>query len=367
MLVEPVVTTILPTYRRPTLLKRAVFSALQQSFGNFVIQILDNASGDDTEDVARELMRLDPRIRYVRHPENIGSLNNMIWGMERVETPYFNILCDDDLLMPEFCATTVSMLDAGDRSSAFVSTRVLVLDETGRVTAPFMHPAERLRLTPPEGLGPCIKWGVSLPGVMYRKAVMSVIGPPRTAWWNWTESGWHALAALRSPVEFAPEAGAIMFNHQAGGSKRMDGMEFRISWFRMLAEVRETAAQLGVTAAVWNRHLQTHQRSVFASCCLRVCRDGDAKADKELREFGIRSGLNATAVASAVRIAKAVRGIGAGRMVNGGIDWMLKRREAADVSRRERSRQPLEPAITSAVNVVMQLNRQAGVAPSRAV
>src|SRR5215216_5733824 len=97
---EPLITTILPTFRRPTLLKRAVLSALNQSFPDFTVQILDNASGDETEDVARSLMRQDSRIRYARQPQNIGAVGNIISGIEGVQTRYFNILCDDDALMP---------------------------------------------------------------------------------------------------------------------------------------------------------------------------------------------------------------------------------------------------------------------------
>ncbi len=54
---EPRITTVIPTYRRPLLLRRAVLSVLKQSHPHFIVHILDNASGDDTEQVARELMR----------------------------------------------------------------------------------------------------------------------------------------------------------------------------------------------------------------------------------------------------------------------------------------------------------------------
>jgi hypothetical protein len=363
---EPHVTTILPTYCRPTLLKRAALSVLNQSFPDFVVEILDNASSDDTEEAARELTRLDSRIRYYRHPENIGSLSNMIYGMERVRTPYFNILCDDDLLMPEFFATGVRMHEEGERPAAFVSTRVAVLDETGVLSTPFAHPAGRCRMLPPDGMAHCIKAGVSLPGVLYRTGAIREIGAPRTAWWNWTESGWHAIAAITNPIAFSPDVGAVMFDHLAGGSKRMAGTEFRISWFRMLAEVREAAARSGVSDSMWITQVRTHQYAMFAATCVRISQDRDPAADDELRELGCRSGLSPTVVDGLVAAVKAVRLIGAGGLVNDAADGAVRFRAALGRLAGDRQILRVDQSLAQVSSVLLTLNGQAGVEPFRA-
>lgn len=49
------ITTVLPTYCRPALLRRAILSALGQKFSDIQVLVLDNASGDETEAVVREL------------------------------------------------------------------------------------------------------------------------------------------------------------------------------------------------------------------------------------------------------------------------------------------------------------------------
>ena len=361
---EPQITTILPTFRRPALLKRAVFSALNQSFPDFTVQILDNASGDETEDVARSLMRQDSRIRYSRQPQNIGAVANIISGIEGVQTRYFNILCDDDALMPRFFATSMRIHEARETPPAFVSTRVVVLDETGRLSTPFPHPDEPCQMSPPDGVARCIKVGVSLSGVMYRTSAIREIGTPRLAWWNWTESGWHALAAIAAPIEFSPEVGSIMYNHSAGGSKQMDGLEFRISWFKMLADVRAAAARSGVSDATWRRLIGTHVAAAFASSCLRISGTRDASADDELQQLAVRSGLNRAVVAGAVRLAGTIRAIGAGGMVNGAIDRILKTRHAQE--RSAGSQAGTEQALASAWEVLVNLNSQAGVPSYRA-
>ena len=191
---------------------------------------------------------------------------------------------------------------------------------------------------------------------------MQQIGAPRTAWWNWTESGWHALAAVKLPVEFAPEIGAIMFDHLAGGSKRMDGMEFRISWLRMLAEVRESAMQAGVSVAEWQRQLNAHQLTVFGSTCLRLSRDGSAAAAEEMRQLGRRTGLNPTLVDGAVGLASGVRRLGAGALVNGTVDSLVRLKNAMR-GRNGGAAETPTGSLATAAEVLQALNGLAGVVP----
>ena len=57
----PIVTTILATYRRPHLLKRAIRSILNQTFTDFQLCVYDNASEDETGAVVRDFMKADSR------------------------------------------------------------------------------------------------------------------------------------------------------------------------------------------------------------------------------------------------------------------------------------------------------------------
>jgi hypothetical protein len=212
----------------------------------------------------------------------------------------------------------------------------------------------------------CLKSGVSLGGVLYRTGAMREIGAPRLAWWNWTESGWHALGAIAAPIEFSPGVGAIMYDHRAGGSKQMDGLEFRISWFRMLVDVRDMAARYGVSAGVWRRLMGARQWAAFVSTCLRISRQDNARTDEELRELAVSSGLSPAAVAGAVRAARVVRAIGVGGLLNGAIDGVLKAAGACRRAIAGSERAHDDPSLASASSVLLQLNAQAGVAPHRA-
>ena len=73
---RPLVTILIPTYRRSALLREAVLSACRQTYPELEILILDDASPDDTAAVGQELAAADPRVSYHRHPKNLGIVCN---------------------------------------------------------------------------------------------------------------------------------------------------------------------------------------------------------------------------------------------------------------------------------------------------
>jgi hypothetical protein len=62
--VEPVITVIIPTFRRPKLLRRAILSVLSQTFTAFQVCVHNYALNDDTKTVISKLAKTDSRIRY---------------------------------------------------------------------------------------------------------------------------------------------------------------------------------------------------------------------------------------------------------------------------------------------------------------
>src|SRR5437016_10001362 len=101
---NPLIATIIPTYRRPKLLQRAIRSVLNQTYPHVQIRVYDNSSGDETASVVAELAKKDPRVKYHCHSQNIGSFKNFEYGLKQVDTEWFSILSDDDLILPEFYA-----------------------------------------------------------------------------------------------------------------------------------------------------------------------------------------------------------------------------------------------------------------------
>ncbi len=96
------VTVLIPTYKRPDKLKRAVASVFNQTYQDFKIVISDNASGDETESVVEGLINNDSRIEYFKQTVNIGMNENFNFLVSKVNTPFFCFLSDDDYYLPNF-------------------------------------------------------------------------------------------------------------------------------------------------------------------------------------------------------------------------------------------------------------------------
>jgi glycosyltransferase involved in cell wall biosynthesis len=126
----PRVTVAIPTYNRARFLPTAIDSVLAQTYGDFTLLVSDNASDDGTPDVVARYD--DPRMRYVRRPENLGITANHNRALAEVETEYCLIVPDDDVLFPTILERTVAVLDANPRAG-MVHARFQVLAEDGRV------------------------------------------------------------------------------------------------------------------------------------------------------------------------------------------------------------------------------------------
>lgn len=142
-------TILLPTYERATYLALAIESALAQTYGDFVLSIGDNSRNDETEAIVRRFD--DPRIHYVRHPENLGAQGNWLALVAAADTPLVATLHDDDVWHEDLLATLVPpMLDDPTLGMAFADFGLI--DEDGAplrdLTAELSHLTHRDRLAP---------------------------------------------------------------------------------------------------------------------------------------------------------------------------------------------------------------------------
>ena len=104
------VSVCIPTYNRADYLQSAIASVEQQTYSDWELIVCDDGSTDNTAEVM-DAKSWDSRIRYVRHPHNIGRSRNMRSGFDAARGDYFIKFDDDDALTPEFLTKTVAILD----------------------------------------------------------------------------------------------------------------------------------------------------------------------------------------------------------------------------------------------------------------
>ncbi len=169
------ITTIIPTYRRPERLKKAIKSVLNQTFSDFQVCIYDDASGDETKDVAEEFVA-DKRVKYYCHPKNIGSAENFQFALSRVNTPFFSFLADDDYLLPQFYETALKGFEKYPHAG-FSMGGVLDVDGRGKfIDVVLSKWPEKEYYSPPEGLLEMIGKYSNWTGILFRKEVIEKIG-----------------------------------------------------------------------------------------------------------------------------------------------------------------------------------------------
>lgn len=105
------VTVIVPVYNRPTLLRRAVGSALAQTYRPIEIIIVDDGSTDDTPAAITELERRHAEVRAIRRPNGGAGLARES-GRTAAAGTFLQYLDSDDLLLPHKLAVQVAALAA---------------------------------------------------------------------------------------------------------------------------------------------------------------------------------------------------------------------------------------------------------------
>lgn len=114
----------MPVYNGAASIAAALDSLLAQSFADFDIVISDNGSTDGTPAICEGYAARDPRVRYIRQPENLGPQMNFRFVLFEAHTPYFMWAGADDLWAPSFAERNIAALEA-DPSLVMSQSQVL--------------------------------------------------------------------------------------------------------------------------------------------------------------------------------------------------------------------------------------------------
>lgn len=107
----PIVSVGLPVFDGERYLNQTINSILDQTFTDFELIIIDNASTDGTHEICRSYVDQDSRIQYHRNQENLGAAPNFNRAFELSSGRYFKWAAYDDLLAPSFLSRCVDVLD----------------------------------------------------------------------------------------------------------------------------------------------------------------------------------------------------------------------------------------------------------------
>lgn len=126
------VSILIPVYNREKYIKETVESALNQTYQNIEVIIVDNLSTDNTWDILQKLDKLDRRVKIFQNSENLGPVKNWSRCFSEASGKYAKILWSDDKIAPDFIEKTLPFLSS-DTNVGFVFTRTKIFNNTGGV------------------------------------------------------------------------------------------------------------------------------------------------------------------------------------------------------------------------------------------
>lgn len=113
MSAAPRVSVLMTTHNGARTIRDSIAGVLQQSFGDFELLIVDDASTDATPAILASID--DPRVRILHPGRNLGVVGARNFGFAACRGAYIAAHDHDDLSRPERLAREVALLDAEPR------------------------------------------------------------------------------------------------------------------------------------------------------------------------------------------------------------------------------------------------------------
>jgi rhamnopyranosyl-N-acetylglucosaminyl-diphospho-decaprenol beta-1,3/1,4-galactofuranosyltransferase len=208
---EPTVSVVLPTYERADLVGRAVRSVLTQTFANFELVVVDDASTDDTEACIRTFS--DVRIRYIKRETNGGVAAAQNSGLSAARGAFITFLHSDDEYRPEKLEAQLGLLLDADADVGVVECATIVSNGSSA------HP------TPPrlQGIGYedllAFRVGVHISAFMFKRECLDS-GRFDETLRCWED--WDLLVRLVRRTQFAFVDAPLVVLHQHQGPRLSD-------------------------------------------------------------------------------------------------------------------------------------------------
>lgn len=140
-LIHPhLVSTIIPVYNRPQMVRQAVASVLEQTYRPIEILLVDDGSTDHTPEVLAELQASHPHEIRVLRQANAGAGPAREAGRQAARGAYIQYLDSDDLLLPNKFSDQIAALKAHPEcaiaygTSSHVHADGRVLEDSSRRT-----------------------------------------------------------------------------------------------------------------------------------------------------------------------------------------------------------------------------------------
>jgi len=137
------VTVLMPVYNAEEYVKQAIESILLQTYSNFELLIIDDASTDASVEAIHSLK--DDRIRFIQNEKNLGLIGTLNKGFDLAKGKYIARMDNDDLALPDRLKVQVDYLESHPEVGVFGSAYINLKDNVKGKTTTFLHNHDLLK------------------------------------------------------------------------------------------------------------------------------------------------------------------------------------------------------------------------------
>lgn len=127
---KPLVSVVMPAYNAEHYIARAIESILNQTFKNFELLIIDDASTDKTKEIIKRFRKKDHRIVLVENKQNLQISKTLNLGIGLAKADVVARMDADDLSLPDRLKLQYEYLEKHPKI-AIVGANIIVVDEKG--------------------------------------------------------------------------------------------------------------------------------------------------------------------------------------------------------------------------------------------
>lgn len=259
--VAPLVSVIMPTFNRESLIGAAIESVRAQSISSWELIVVDDGSSDGTRELVAGLQGDDGRIRLVSQA-NAGVSAARNNGIAHAVGGFIAFLDSDNTWTPDFLRASLASLQTATAPGSFAAVEIQ-LDGGGREY--LGAPAARQDLLDGRNL-------VDLNALIVRRDVLLEVGGFDTALRRWVDYDLVLRLLRRHELLYVPIIGVI-YDHRASAGDRITTSQSPL-WRSVVLEknmVEWAALALALDARVAGRtSALIHSRRQWADTLLTV-------------------------------------------------------------------------------------------------
>jgi glycosyltransferase involved in cell wall biosynthesis len=265
----PLVSVVIPTYRRGELLPAAIRSVLDQSYDNIELLVVDDASprpvAEQLEDLPYDRIA---SVEFVRHEENRGANAARNTGIESASGNYVAFLDDDDRWEADKISRQVQAFADADPDVGVVYTWLKVERPEGTtVQRPSSRGDVLQDLIAGANLG-------QFSSVLVDRSAIEAVGLTDERFPIWQDREWFFRLASHCEFEVVPEPLTVRTKGHEDQISNQFEKQAEVAYPLFVAKHRQTAAEYGLR---YDRLFISSLRLSVAKTALSCDRYDDAR------------------------------------------------------------------------------------------